>query len=168
MLGNLVALYRELIDVSGVNSGFPIWKETCQQEGPPWTLTAPLMQWGGSRSFVLIYVGFRVDKKNQLDVTFCILYFFSNSCSTCFGQPCAHHQELTTAWCFLCVCSFGHGGTHVAKRTYTQELPTMFTTRTLQLSHLASSSPYRQNTACSRTRYYSPDDGHNDARNMLR
>ena len=40
---------------------------------------------------------FSVDKKNQLDVTFCILYFSSNSCSTCFGQPCAHHQELTTA-----------------------------------------------------------------------
>ena len=40
---------------------------------------------------------FNVDKKNQLDVTFCILYFSSNSCSTCFGQPCAHHQELTTA-----------------------------------------------------------------------
>jgi len=38
-----------------------------------------------------------VDKKNQLDVTFCILYFSSNCCSTCFGQPCAHHQELTTA-----------------------------------------------------------------------
>jgi len=38
-----------------------------------------------------------VDKKNQLDVTFCVLYFSSNSCSTCFGQPCAHHQELTTA-----------------------------------------------------------------------
>ena len=38
-----------------------------------------------------------VDKKSQLDVTFCILYFSSNSCSTCFGQPCAHHQELTTA-----------------------------------------------------------------------
>jgi hypothetical protein len=38
-----------------------------------------------------------VDKKNQLNVTFCILYFSSNSCSTCFGQPCAHHQELTTA-----------------------------------------------------------------------
>ena len=41
--------------------------------------------------------GISVDKKNQLDVTFCILYFSSNSCSTCFGQPCAHHQELTTA-----------------------------------------------------------------------
>ena len=38
-----------------------------------------------------------VDKKIQLDVNFCILYFSSNSCSTCFGQPCAHHQELTTA-----------------------------------------------------------------------
>ena len=37
------------------------------------------------------------DKKNQLDFTFCILYFSSNSCSTCFGQPCTHHQELTTA-----------------------------------------------------------------------
>ena len=41
---------------------------------------------------------FSVDKKkNQLDVTFCILYFSSNSCSTCFGQPCAYHQELKTA-----------------------------------------------------------------------
>jgi hypothetical protein len=38
-----------------------------------------------------------VVKKNQLDVTFRILYFSYNSCSTCFGQPCAHHQELTTA-----------------------------------------------------------------------
>ena len=44
-----------------------------------------------------------VDKKNQLDVTFCILYFSSNSCSTCFGQPCAHHQELTTTWCYSIV-----------------------------------------------------------------
>ena len=43
------------------------------------------------------YIPFSVDKKNQLDVTFCILYFSSNSCSTCFGQPCAHHQQLTTA-----------------------------------------------------------------------
>ena len=42
-------------------------------------------------------------KKCHLDVTFCILYFSSNSCSTCFGQPCAHHQELTTAWCYSLV-----------------------------------------------------------------
>ena len=34
-----------------------------------------------------------VDKKNQLDVTFCILYFSSNSCSACFGQPCSHHRS---------------------------------------------------------------------------
>ena len=46
---------------------------------------------------------FGMDKKNQLDVTFCILYFSSNICSTCFGQPCVHHQELTTAWCYSLV-----------------------------------------------------------------
>ena len=46
---------------------------------------------------------FNVDKKNQLNVTFCMTYFSSNSCSTCFGQPCAHHQELTTAWCYSLV-----------------------------------------------------------------
>ena len=52
-----------------------------------------------------------VDKKNQLDVTFCILYFSSNCCSTCFGQPCAHHQELTTAWCYslVLVCAVAAG-----------------------------------------------------------
>ena len=44
-----------------------------------------------------ILVCVSVDKKNQLDVTFCILYFYSNSCSICIGQPCDHHQELTTA-----------------------------------------------------------------------
>ena len=54
---------------------------------------------------------FSVDKKNQLDVTFCILYFSSNSCSTCFEQPCAHHQELTTAWCYslVLVCAVAAG-----------------------------------------------------------
>ena len=44
-----------------------------------------------------------MDKKTQLDVTFCILYFSSNGFSTCFGQPCAHHQELTTARCYSLV-----------------------------------------------------------------
>jgi hypothetical protein len=54
---------------------------------------------------------FSVDKKNQLDVIFCILYFSSNSCSTCFGQPCAHHQELTTVWCYslVLVCAVAAG-----------------------------------------------------------
>ena len=49
-----------------------------------------------------------VGKKNQLDVTFCILYFSSNNCSTCFGQPCAHHQELTTAWCYSLPTGLDH------------------------------------------------------------
>jgi len=49
------------------------------------------------RGISAIITKFVVDKKNQLDVTFCILYFSSNSCSTYFGQPCAHHQEVTTA-----------------------------------------------------------------------
>ena len=48
-------------------------------------------------SIITRHIVLSVDKKNQLDVTFCVLYFSSNSCSTCFGQPCAHHQELTTA-----------------------------------------------------------------------
>ena len=52
-----------------------------------------------------------VDKKNKLDVTFCILYFSSNSCSICFGRPCARHQELTTAWCYslVLVCAEAAG-----------------------------------------------------------
>ena len=54
---------------------------------------------------------YSVDKKNQLDVTFCILYFSSNSFSTCFGQPSAHHQDLTTAWCYslVLVCTVAAG-----------------------------------------------------------
>ena len=44
------------------------------------------------------YLQWSVDKKNQLDVTFCILYFSSNSCSTCFGQPCAHHHIPTQGY----------------------------------------------------------------------
>ena len=33
------------------------------------------------------------------------------SCSTCFRQPCAHHQELTTAWCYslVLVCAVAAG-----------------------------------------------------------
>jgi len=62
----------------------------CCDVNAPQTLLPPR----GAEKYVC---EFSVDKKNQLDVTFSILYFSSNSCSTCFGQPCAHHQELTTA-----------------------------------------------------------------------
>ena len=49
--------------------------------------------------------------QDQQDVNFCILHFSSNSCSTCFGQPCAHHQELTTEWCYslVLVCAVAAG-----------------------------------------------------------
>ena len=68
--------------------------------------------WGASSLLCWFnYKQYCVDKKNQLDVTFCILYFSSNSCSTCFGQPCAHHQELTTSWYYslvlVCVVAAG-------------------------------------------------------------
>ena len=40
---------------------------------------------------------FNVDK-NPTRCHFCVIVYFSfTSCSTCFGQPCAHLQELTTA-----------------------------------------------------------------------
>ena len=65
---------------------------------------------GNRREWQWMNLLFSVDK-NQLDVTFCILYFSSNNCSTCFGQPCAHHQELTTAWCYslVLVCAVAAG-----------------------------------------------------------
>ena len=57
------------------------------------------------------YIKFSVDKKKQLDITFCIFYFSSNSCSTCFGQPCAHHQEVTTLlyYSLVLVCAVAAG-----------------------------------------------------------
>ena len=39
--------------------------------------------------------------RNQLDVTQYYIYFSFISCSTCFGPPCAHLQELTTYWYFF-------------------------------------------------------------------
>ena len=40
---------------------------------------------------------FCVDNK-PTSCHFCVILYFSfTSCSTCFGQPCAHLQELTTA-----------------------------------------------------------------------
>jgi len=43
---------------------------------------------------IIIQCGIR----NQLDVTWCYIYFLFISNSTCFGQPCAHPQELTIRW----------------------------------------------------------------------
>jgi len=82
-----------------------------------WGASSPLC-WFNDKEFCVLHIQsnttvfyLSVDKKNQLDVTFCILYFSSNICSTCFGQPCAHHQELTTAWCYclVLVCAVAAG-----------------------------------------------------------
>ena len=71
-------------------------------------LLVPSLRSNGTMPQLPLY---SVDKKNQLDVTFCIFYFSSNSCSTYFGQPCAHHQELTSAWCYslVLVCAVAAG-----------------------------------------------------------
>jgi hypothetical protein len=83
-----------------------------------------------------------VDKKNQLDVTFCILYFSSNSCSTCFGQPCAHHQELRYEPV--------HGRTNCQPDLTTSLQPRDIPTRGYNITQSSA-----------------PDDGHMVARNML-
>jgi len=45
-----------------------------------------------------------------------------------------------------------------------------FTQCTQLMTQLHTTTAYtpRQNTTCSKTQSYSPDDGHSDARNMLR
>jgi len=48
--------------------------------------------------------------RNQLDVTFVLSFIFSfTSRSTCFGQPCAHLQELHSviATCWYCAVAAG-------------------------------------------------------------
>ena len=49
--------------------------------------------------------------KNQLDVVFVFFISLLIVGSTCFGQPCAHHQELTAAWCYslVLVCAVAAG-----------------------------------------------------------
>ena len=91
---------------------------------------------------------FFVDKKNQLDVTFYILYFSSNSCSTCFGQPCAHHQELRLRDVIVLCWSYG-------RTTCQPDLSTLLQPRHIPTKgyNITQSSP--------------PDDGHMVARNML-
>jgi len=91
--------------IISVTLPYLVW-ENC---GKPWRPFTTSGYCGISRIRNTSFIS--VDMKNQLDVTFCILYFSSNSCLTCFGQPCAHHQELTTAWCYslVLVCAVAAG-----------------------------------------------------------
>jgi hypothetical protein len=108
----------------------------------------------------LIVTYFSVDKKNQPYVTFCILYFSSNSCSTCFGQPCAH-QELTTAWCYSLVlaCAWLQEGCQVWLAG---------SASTCQLDLTTFPQPRHIPTrGYNITQSSALDDGHMVARNML-
>jgi len=96
---------------------------------------------------VTVHSEHNVKKENQHDASNS-MFIIKLSISTCFGHHYAHHQESkTVSYCMRCsawLC-----------RLWTRPQPTTACTP-------------RQNTACSWTRSYSPDDGYNDARNMLR
>jgi len=97
-----------------------------------------------SSLLVTVHREHKVKRGNQQDATNS-MFIIKLSISTCFGHHYAHHQEnKIVSYCM-----------RRARRNSTRPQPT--TTYTP-----------RQNTACSRTRSYSPDDGHNDVRNMLR
>ena len=80
-------------------TGIPSGTRNCAGQGIPY------------QTFSTKCSDYSVDEKNQLVVTFCILYFSYNNCSTCSGQPCAHHQKLTTAWYYslVMVCAVTAG-----------------------------------------------------------
>jgi len=92
------------------------------------------------------------------------------------------YQSNTTAYIYIHTTIHIHTrhrhthGIHIHTRpyTYTHETPTMFTshysTQRFYGSHLTGFPPpvTVQNTICSNTRSCSLDDGHNNARNMLR
>ena len=122
------ALYLEAASVTG----FDLWPEKLLTwrisswfySGLSYIYAVSNLKWSTFASFKSLHIHryisfshymwqsvYNVDKKNQLDVTFCILYFYSSSCWTCFGQPCAHHQELTTAWCYslVLICAVAAG-----------------------------------------------------------
>jgi len=126
---------------------------------------------------VTVHREHKVKRGNQQDATNS-MFIIKLSVSTCFGHHYAHHQGNKTvyywmrcsAWvcrlwlavvvcscvlsCVACVEVTVRRRTHSSRRSSTRPQPTTAYTP-------------RQNTACSRTRSYSPDDGHNDARNML-
>jgi hypothetical protein len=106
-----------------------------------------------------------VDKKNQLDVTFCILYFSSNSCSTCSGN----HAPIIRSWRLRDViascwyvpwlqggCQDRLAGSASIGRTACQPV----LTTSLQPRNI----PTRGYNI---TQSSAPDDGHMVARNML-
>ena len=105
---------------------------------------------------------------NQSDV-------YYQTISTCFGHHYAHHQENKTVhcriWCSalvvmaVVVWSWDASCVHCESES-NSNLHSAYSL------HPSSTQPQPsqpvQNTICGSAHYCSPDDGHNDARNMLR
>jgi len=80
--------------------------------------------------------------KIQLGAQFCLAYLFPFA--TCFGQPCAHHQEKLPYLCDIGIC---HSGVKLQPADQTPPI---------------QSDKYQ----CPIDTVVSPDDGHMVARNM--
>jgi len=87
----------------------------------------PLLQWKNNEYYINLMCGWpciviQCGYEKPTRCHFLYLYFSSNSCSTCFGQPCAHHQELTTAWCYslglVCAVVSGRWSSPVGSRCH--------------------------------------------------
>ena len=94
-------------------------------------------------------------------------YLSSSRCNTCIAMPTPNTPDLTDTRTRYQLNTMAY--------TYTHEIPTVFTalysTQRPYGSHiLRFCSPLVtvQNTICGSTHTCSPDDGHNDAPNMLR
>ena len=112
---------------------------------------------------------------NQSDVC------YQTSISTCFRHHYAHHQENKTVYCSIwcsalvvlavvvwsCILSCVHC---VKVTVQNSNLHTVHTAHDADPHNYSQPQPAQpvQNTICGSTRSCSPDDGHNDARNMLR
>ena len=91
----------------------------------------------------------------------------SSRCNTCITTPTPNTPDLTDTRTRYQLNTMAY--------TYTHEIPTMFTAHNSTQRHYGSyilrfCSPLVtvQNTICGSAHSCSPDDGHNDARNMLR
>jgi len=112
-----------------------------------------------------------VKRENQQDATNS-MFIIKLSNSTCFRHHYAHHQENKTVSysmrCSVWVCRLWSCG--AASWAVCTLWKLLFDSHSAHSSQRSSTRPQsttaytpRQNTTCCRTRYYSPDDGHNDA-----
>ena len=100
----------------------------------------------------------------------------SNFYPTCFGHHYAHHQENNTVycclWCSALVVLAVVVWSWVVRCLHCVKVTVRLPSHSANIVRPSSTQPQPaqpvQNTICSSTRSSSPDDGHNDARNMSR